>query len=200
MIPKQTCYARIQVHSYRRESFEEHGRGFPSRSFIQVVKLFLTGLSLRATDERRTLSVVKDNTTATADPNSALDDPEEREDGERERRPVSERIRALVRKDSPQAPRDSDAAGQVSLRSGERVCSTGALEEEEAEEYEDLGPDASLVLPCVDAEGLEGGQNNKDGRPAVVEREGEVDEDLVSGALWLVELLHDVVDVLWRRR
>ena len=36
-----------------------------------------------------------------------------------------------MRKDSPQAPRDGDAAGQVSLRSGERVCSTGALEEEE---------------------------------------------------------------------
>ena len=100
-----------------------------------------------------------------------------------------------MRKDSPQAPRDGDAAGQVTLRSGERVCGTGALEEEEAEEYEDLGPDASLVLPCVDAEGLEGGQNNKDGRPAVVEREGQVNEDLVGCIARLVVLLDAVVNM-----
>ena len=70
----------------------------------------------------------------------------------------------------------------------------------QGEEDADAGPDAGGLGGGVVAEGLEEGEDDENGRPAVVEREGEVDEDLVGGALRLVELLHDVVDVLWRRR
>ena len=46
------------------------------------------------------------------------------------------------------------------------------------------------------SERLEGGEDDENGRPAVVERERQVDEELVRSALGLVELLHDIVDVL----
>ena len=45
-------------------------------------------------------------------------------------------------------------------------------------------------------ERLEGGEDDENGRPAVVEREGKVDEHLVRSALGLVVLLDDIVDVL----
>ena len=44
------------------------------------------------------------------------------------------------------------------------------------EEDEDLGPDARVVVQAVDAERVERGDDDEDGRPAVVEREGEVYE------------------------
>ena len=67
--------------------------------------------------------------------------------------------------------------------------------DQEAEEDEDLGPDAGLVRPGVHAEGFEGGEHDEHGSPAVVEREGEVDQDLVGRVRGLVVLLDDVVDV-----
>ena len=66
----------------------------------------------------------------------------------------------------------------------------------QGEEGEDVSPDAGRLSRGVVTEGLERGQNYKDGRPAVVERERKVDEHLVRSALGLVELLHDIVDVL----
>ena len=87
-------------------------------------------------DERRTLLVERDTTPAIADlepdANRGLDDPDEREDGERERGPVDERGVALAREDRPERPRDGDARGQVALRGRERVRRRGRLEEEAA--------------------------------------------------------------------
>lgn len=58
-----------------------------------------------------------------------------------------------------------------------------------------LGPDTSLVVVRRDTEGLKGGQDDEDGRPTVVEREGEVDEELVGDRARRVMLLDDIVDV-----
>ena len=52
------------------------------------------------------------------------------------------------------------------------------------------------MLESVGAEGLEEGEDDEERGPAVVEREGEVHEELVSGGLRRVVLLDDVVDVL----
>ena len=68
----------------------------------------------------------------------------------------------------------------------------------QGEEGEDVSPDAGRLSRGVVTEGLERGQNYKDGRPAVVERERKVDEHLVRSALGLVVLLDDVVDVRHR--
>ena len=61
-----------------------------------------------------------------------------------------------------------------------------------------FAPD-DVILPGggVAVEGIKE-EDDEDSHSAVVEREGEVDEDLVGGALRHVRLLHDVVDVLWR--
>lgn len=64
------------------------------------------------------------------------------------------------------------------------------------EEGEDLGPDTSGLNGCVLAERLKRGEDDEHGGPAVVERERQVDEDLIRSALRLMVLLHDVVDVL----
>lgn len=46
-----------------------------------------------------------------------------------------------------------------------------------------------------DTEGLKGGQNGENGRPAVVEREREVNKELVGDGAGRVMLLDDVVDL-----
>ena len=67
----------------------------------------------------------------------------------------------------------------------------------QSEEDADAGPDISGTGDRIVDEGFKKGEDNEDGRLARVEQEGKVDDDLVDGAVWLVELLHDV-DVLWR--
>ena len=52
----------------------------------------------------------------------------------------------------------------------------------------------------VDAEGLECGEDDEDGGPAVVEREGEVDPQLVIDGRRRVEAPDDVIDVRHSRR
>ena len=66
----------------------------------------------------------------------------------------------------------------------------------QAEEDKDLRPNASASGGGINAESLERGQHDEQGRPSVVEREGQVDEHLVRSALGLVVLLNDIVDVL----
>lgn len=66
----------------------------------------------------------------------------------------------------------------------------------QCEESEDLGPDTSGLDGRVLAECLERGEDDENSGPAVVERERQVDEDLIRSALRLMVLLHDVVDVL----
>jgi hypothetical protein len=49
----------------------------------------------------------------------------------------------------------------------------------QAQEYEDLGPNAGLVSDGVDAKCLKRGQNDEDSRPAVVQRERQVNPELI---------------------
>jgi len=123
----------------------------------------------------------------------ALPDPHDAEDGEAEGRPVDEGVGGLVREDGEEGEGDGEGGGEVALGGGECVCCGGGFEEEESEEDEDLGPDAGGVSEGIDAEGLEAGEENEDGRPPVVEREREVDEELIISTLRNVELLHDIV-------
>lgn len=155
--------------------------------------------SLVAADERSTLLVERHLVATACDleakRNDGLADEDRGEDSERERAPVDERVVRLVGKRRPEVPGDGDAGGEVTLGRGEGVGRSCGLEEEEAEEDEDLGPDAGVVVVQVDTEGGESGEHDKDGRPAVVERERQVHEELVRDARWLVVLLDDVIDM-----
>ena len=66
----------------------------------------------------------------------------------------------------------------------------------QSKEDKDVSPDAGVLDSGVVAESLESCKDDEDSGPAVVERERQVDEELVRSALGLVELLHDIVDVL----
>jgi len=104
-------------------------------------------------------------------------------------------IWSLVSKDGPKRPGNGDRAGEVSLRSGEGIGCSCAFQEEQSQEHKDLSPDAGGVGESIDTEGLECGKEDKDGRPAMVEGERQVNEDLVTPRIGNMVLLHDVVDM-----
>lgn len=52
------------------------------------------------------------------------------------------------------------------------------------------------MVQRIDTEGFERGEDNKDGSPTMVEREGQVDEYFICVALGRVMLFDDVIDVL----
>lgn len=63
-------------------------------------------------------------------------------------------------------------------------------------EDEDLGPDTRVLMVAVHAEGFKSGDEEKDGGPAAVEREREVDEYPISPRLGDVVFLYNIVNVL----
>ena len=113
---------------------------------------------------------------------------------------MDETAGALVLEDGEEGPGDSDRTREVALGRRKSVGSGGRLKEEESEEDEDFRPDAGTCGNCIDAECFEGGEENEHGRPAVVEREGQVNEDLVGCIARLVMLLDDVVNMRHRTR
>ena len=66
----------------------------------------------------------------------------------------------------------------------------------QGKENEHLRPNTSMVVDSVDAESLKCCQYYEKSRPAVVERERQVDENLIRDARGFVVLLHNVVNVL----
>jgi hypothetical protein len=66
----------------------------------------------------------------------------------------------------------------------------------QGKEDEDLGPDTGVVGETVDTKSVKGGNNDEDGGPSVVEREGKVDEELVAPGLGDMMLLDDIVNML----
>ena len=66
----------------------------------------------------------------------------------------------------------------------------------QGEEDKDFGPDTGMMIPRVDTECFECSEDNEESRPPMVKREGKVDEELVRVILRVMELLHDVIDVL----
>ena len=66
----------------------------------------------------------------------------------------------------------------------------------QGKENEYFRPDAGMLFVRVVTERLECRQDDEDGGPAMVEREREVDEELVGSGLRRVMLLDDVVNVL----
>jgi len=101
----------------------------------------------------------------------------------------------LMDEDCPKRPCNGDGGGKITLGGGEGIGGSSSLEEEKCKEDKDLGPDAGTVGETVDTKGVKGGDYDKDGSPAVVERERKVDEELISVRLGCVILLDDVIDV-----
>ena len=52
------------------------------------------------------------------------------------------------------------------------------------------------MIEAVYAKGVESGDNDKHGRPTMVEGEGEMNEEFIAQRLRDMMLLHNVVDVL----
>ena len=98
-----------------------------------------------------------------------LRDPEQAQDCEDEGTVVDESAGPLVLEDGEEGPGDSDRTREVALGRRKSVGSGGRLKEEESEEDEDFRPDTRTCGNCVDAECLEGGEENEHSRPAVVE-------------------------------
>src|SRR5258705_5377735 len=69
----------------------------------------------------------------------------------------------------------------------------------QCQEDKDFSPDTSMVGECIDTKGFECGEDNKDGSPAMVEREGQVNEDLVTPCISDMVLLYDIVDMLRKK-
>lgn len=159
---------------------------------------------LVSANERSTLLIQRYLVSAARDLDAQRDDslanPEQGENGKRQRGPVNERAAILVREHRPQVPSNGNARRQVSFGRREGVGGCGGLEEEKGEEHEHLRPDTGMVSERVHAKCGKCGQNDEDGGPAVIEGEREVDKDLVSGAGRLMILLDDVVDVRDGRR
>jgi len=104
-------------------------------------------------------------------------------------------IWSLVSKDSPERPGNGDRAREVSLRSGEWIGCSRAFQKEQGQEHKDLSPDAGRVGERIDTKRLECGEEDKYGRPAMVEGERQVNEDLVTPRISDMILLHMIVYV-----
>jgi len=136
---------------------EEKKKG--STSFQQITSIH----RLIVAYKRRSLLILKANPSTPGLGGKsihALDDPEKRDNGKRKRGPMHERIARLVRKDGPKRPRNRDASGEVTLRGRECVGGSCGFEEEESNEYEDFGPDASGGFQRIYAECLEEGNDD----------------------------------------
>ena len=118
--------------------------------------------------------------------------------------------------DGPERPGDGDGGGEIALGGGESIGGSSSLQEEannnveyvkdiyrakglQCEEDENFGPDACTMGETVDTKGIKRSDDDEDGGPTVVKREGEVDEELVGIRLGCVVFLDDVVDVLEER-
>jgi len=154
--------------------------------------------STRSPDERGALFVAEGYPAlacAEDKPNSAFDDPDEGHDGKDERCPVDKSRRCLVGEDGPEGPCNGDGGREVALRGRESIGSRGTLEEEEGKENEDFCPYASGKVQAAYTEGVECSDDDENGGPTVVKREGEMDEELISVTLGTVMLFDDVIDV-----
>jgi len=124
-----------------------------------------------------------------------LHDGEEGENGESQGGPVDEGAAALMFEDGEQGPCNGDGCRNITLSARESIRNRSRFEEEQSQEHEDLGPDARAVGVGVHTEGFEGGEDNEDGREAVVEREWEMNPQFIVDILSGMILLDDVVDV-----
>ena len=124
--------------------------------------------------------------------------PQERKNGEDQRGPVDEPVGGLVGENGPEVPCDGSSGGEITLGRAERVRGSRGFEEEESEEDEDFGPNASMVRKRVDTKGSESREDDEDGGPAVIQGEWEMDEEFVRNVGGLMMLLDDVIDVRHR--
>lgn len=164
-------------------------------SALKLELRFWSRLSGIAGKERCTFVVVEERAARAEVGVNCLDDCKEREDEEDKGRPVDEGV-VLVEEDGEECPCNDGGSGRVTGSSGECVSCSSRLEEDKGEEHKDLGPDTCLVVVCVDAKGLEGGNDDENNGPAVVEGEGEVDKELGCRAITRrVVAVDDVVDL-----
>jgi len=122
-----------------------------------------------------------------------------------------------VSEDGPKRPCNSDGGWKIAFGGREGIGGGCALEEEtsdknienrlgeekkrnysQSKEDKDFCPDACTMGDCVHTEGIKRSEDNENGCPTMVEREGKVDEELISIGVCAVEFLDYVVDMLER--
>lgn len=97
--------------------------------------------------------------------------------------------------DGPERPSNGNGGREITFGSGEGIGSGGALEKEESQEDENLGPNAGAMGESVHSKCLKSTEDNEDGSPSVVERERQVDEYFVGHFLRRMVLFDDIIDV-----
>jgi len=128
-------------------------------------------------------------------PKGAFSNPDKGQDGKDERCPVDESRGGLMGEDSPEGPSNGDGGWEVAFRGREGIGSRGTLEEEESKENENLCPNAGGIVEAAYTEGVECGDDDENGGPTMVKREGEMDEELIRVGLCAVMLFDNVIDV-----
>lgn len=193
MLTRVQSYDYWARYFYRTSDNSEFESKLTFSSFppFLVRSPFSITLGNLASNKGSTLLVVENTTSTTGSVQSidALEDPERAEAGEdqADNRDETRSVRsALVSVDTKERPGDSDRTGKVTFRRGVSVGGGSGLENEEREEDEDLGPDTGWVGVCVAAKGFEASQEDEDGGPTVVEREGKMDEDCEEADLELI--------------
>jgi len=101
----------------------------------------------------------------------------------------------LLSKDGPERPSNRESSSNITFWRAEGVCNAGGFEEEECEENKNFGTNARPVEECIDTEGLEAGDDDKNRGPTVVEREGQMDKQFIAQVLSAVVLLHNVINM-----
>ena len=122
-----------------------------------------------------------------------------------------------MNEDGPKRPGNSGGGREIAFGGREGIGGGCALEEEtsdkkienrlgerkkrernysQSKEDKDFCPDACTMGDCVHTEGIKRTEDNENGCPTVVEREGKVDEELITIGIWAVEFLDNVVDML----
>lgn len=133
-----------------------------------------------STNERSPLLVVECSPVpASKDAKHGPQDRNQADNKESECRPVNELAASLVLEDGQQTETDDQCSSHVSLRVP-NVTGCGRLQEQEREEDKDLCNDSSLVCHCVEAECLEGGNEEEHNDESVVQAEGQMNQNRIS--------------------
>jgi hypothetical protein len=120
---------------------------------------------------------------------------------------------ALLIKDGPERPGDSNRRGEVSLRGRKGIGCCRALKEKpetvinrlqynfgqkhlQSKEHKHLCPNAGMVVDFIDTKCLESSEDDKDRRPTMIKRERDMNKKFIRQRLRDMVFLNDVVDML----
>jgi len=171
--------AKHKKFQQRRPCVSIHSRNFGFSPYVRTFQR--RERSLVTAHQRRTFLVLEADTTTGTDEQaiSALEYPDEGEQGEGKSRPVDEGRRTLLGEDGEEGETNGDGSREITLGSGESIRSGGSFEEEQGKEYQNFGPDSGALCERIDTEGLEYSEDDENRGPSVVKGKGKLDKNFV---------------------